>query len=104
MARILESLPGSVKTFHDLGDGTFGIESVTDVTATVDRAKSLHNQGIDKTGMGDRHVASIPVPVLDAWARTRGKAYGDVMRDSELMRQFLTDPANADFRVWKGAL
>ncbi len=104
MSRILDFNAASVKRFHDLGNGGFAIQTTTDVTKTVENAIARHREGFQTTGMGDKHVASIPVPVLDAWARARGKTYGDVMRDDKLMKQFLEDPDNGDFRIWKGAL
>lgn len=103
MSRLLTADAGSVTRFHDEGD-RFVISKQTDVEPTLEAAKARHREGLTTTGMGDKHVASIPVPVLDAWARRRGLTFGDVVREQRLMQQFLEDPDNADFRIWKGAL
>lgn len=102
--RILSNDGTRCALWHDHGDGTVTIQQVADVSANVERAKALHNAGLDTTGMGDKHVASIPVPVLTAWAQQRGKAFADVIQDSRLMQQFLEDPDNGVFRVWRGRL
>lgn len=101
---ILERNAHTVKRLHTEVDGSMVIQSTTDVSAVVERAKALHNAGDYRTQMGDKHVASIPVPVLDAWARARGKVFGDVLRDQRLMAEFLQDPDHSVFRVWKGAI
>jgi len=102
-ARILDRSPGSVTKFHDLGD-KFVIAKTQDVEAVVEDAKGRHNVGAVQTGMGDKHAMRVPLILIDAWARKRGLTYGDVMRDQKLLKQFVADPENADFRVWKGAL
>lgn len=102
--RILSNTPLGRTLWHDHGDGRVTVQEVADVTAGVERAKALHNEGHHATGMGDKHVASIPIPVLTEWAAKRGKTFADVIQDSGLMRQFLQDPDNSVFRVWKGAL
>ncbi len=102
--RILSDSAASRTLWHDHGDGTVTIQQVADVSAGVERAKALHNAGLHTTCMGDKHVASIPIPVLTEWAARRGKSFADVVQDSGLMQQFLLDPDNSVFRVWKGHL
>ena len=102
--RILSHNDKSRALWHDHGDGTVTIQQVADVTAGVERAKALHNEGAHTTGMGDKHVASIPIPVLTEWAARRGKTFADVVQDAGLIKQFLQDPDNGVFRVWKGQL
>lgn len=102
--RILSEAAGRRTLWHEHADGSVTIQQRTDVTACVERAKALHREGLDTTGMGDKHVASIPVAVLDAWARRRGKTFAHVMADDAMMREFLDDAENSVFRVWRGAL
>ena len=105
MARHLLSDIGGVKTyFHDSVEGKGAIETIADVTNSLERAKALHNAGRVRTGMGDRHVASIPVPVIDAWARKHGKVFADVMQDQALFSQFLVDPDNGHFIIDKASV
>lgn len=102
--QILSASSTSRTLLHQHGDGTSTVQQTADVTDAVERAKALHNAGAHQTGMGDKHVASIPVPVLAEWAQKRGKAFSDVMQDDGLMKQFLEDPDNGVFRIWKGRL
>lgn len=75
-----------------------------DVSDAVAHAQALHKEGFHQTGMGDKHVASIPIPLLAEWAQKRGKTFADVMQDDSLMKAFLEDPDNSFCRVWKGKL
>ena len=100
MSRRLLRFNGYSATYlHSEQDGKCAIETVEDVSRVVERAKALHNQGLNRTGMGDRHVASIPVTVLDAWARRIGKRFQDVMQDQGLMSRFLADPDHRYFVI-----
>jgi hypothetical protein len=54
--------------------------------------------------MGDRHVASIPIIVLDSWAKKQGKSFRDVMQDQRLMTQFLQDPDHSYFVIDKASV
>ncbi|MBY4947002.1 hypothetical protein K6V92_10265 [Cupriavidus respiraculi] len=100
--RLLTS--GISNTFlHEEQDGKFAIETVADVEPVIERAKALHNMGLNRTGMGDRHVASIPIIVLDAWARKRGLTFQNVMQDQAVMSQFLADPDHAYFIIDKAS-
>lgn len=102
--RILNRGSNSAALWHDHGDGTVTVQQVADVTQAVEHAKALHNCGAHTTGMGDKHVASVPIPVLTAWAQERGLTFAEVMRDRRLLKQFLEDPDNSVFRIWKGCL
>jgi len=100
MGKQLINFNGAAATYlHDEQDGKRVIETVSNVSAVLERAKALHNEGFHRTGMGDSHTASIPITVLDAWARARGKTFGDVMNDDDLMTRFLRDPDNSYFVI-----
>jgi hypothetical protein len=104
MSKRLLTFDGTTATFlHDEQDGKQAIETVENVSRIVERAKARHNQGLTRTGMGDRHVASIPISVLDAWARRLNKTFQDVMQDQQLMTRFLGDPANGYFIIDKAS-
>lgn len=100
MSKQLLTFDGTAATYlHREQDGKCAIETVEDVSRVVERAKERHNLGLTRTGMGDRHVASIPVTVLDAWARRIGKRFQDVMQDQALMGRFLADPDHRYFVI-----
>lgn len=102
--QILSASSNSHTLLHQHSDGSSTVQQITDVTDAVERARNLHNAGAHQTAMGDKHVASIPIAVLAEWAQKRGKTFSDVMQDDGLLKQFLEDPDNSVFRVWKGDL
>lgn len=104
MSRRLLTSGISSTFFHEEQDGKIAIETVVDVEPVIERAKALHNEGFNRTGMGDRHVASIPIDVLDAWARRLGKTFQDVMQDQRLMTRFLQDPDHSYFVIDKASV
>lgn len=102
--RVLDSSTHSKTLWHDNTDGSVTIQKVSDVTDAVERAKALHNEGYHSTGMGDKHAAAVPIPVLVEWLQKRGKTFADWAQDRSLAKQFLEDPDNGVFRIWKGRL
>lgn len=101
--QILSATHSSVTRFHADGD-KFHIQTTADVEPVLERAKALHNEGMQKSSAGDHHLASIPVVVLNAWAERRGVTFDAVMQNVSLLREFLNDPDNSGFRVHKGAI
>ncbi|WP_354686683.1 hypothetical protein [Cupriavidus necator] len=104
MSRTLISRGVSNLFAHREQDGKIAFESVQDVEPVIERAKALHNGGFNRTKMGDRHVASIPIIVLDAWAKKQGKSFRDVMQDQRLMTRFLQDPDHSHFVIDKASV
>ena len=105
MSKHLLRFNGFSATFLHMGqDGKCAIQTVEDVTPALERAKERHNLGLTRTGMGDRHQASIPITVLDAWARRIGKRFHDVMQDDSLLDRFLRDPDHSYFVIDKSSL
>lgn len=80
--------------YHEVGDKKF-IESRQDVTHIVEAAKILAEQ---PPGKDFRHVGFIPETVLNQ-AFTEGW-FGDKAK----WKAWFNDPANSDFRTWKGRL
>lgn len=103
MAQILSIEPGKITRYHE-DDGKFHIQTTADVEPVIERAQALHNEGHHKTRTGDHHLASIPVVVLNAWAEKRGVTFDAVMQNITLLREFLNDPDNSQFRIHKGAV
>lgn len=102
--QILSLSERSRTMLHQHADGSTTVQQVADVSDAIGRAQALHKEGFHQTGMGDKHVASIPIPLLAEWAQKRGKTFADVMQDDGLMKAFLEDPDNSFCRVWKGKL
>lgn len=99
-ARILSQRKGSVTRFLE-ADGKYAIETITDVEPALEFAKALHNEDRLTRPNGDRHIAHIPIAVVDAWAKRRGLGFDSVMQDVSLLEEFLNDPDNSYFRVDK---
>jgi hypothetical protein len=102
--RILSLSQRSSTLLHAHADGTATVQQVANVSDAIERAQALHKEGFHQTGMGDKHVASIPISLLTEWAQKRGKTFADVMQDDDLMKAFLEDPDNSFCRIWKGKL
>ncbi|TEA78643.1 hypothetical protein [Allopusillimonas ginsengisoli] len=101
--QIITAEPGRVTKFH-ADDGKFHIQTIADVEPVLEHAKALSNEGLDRNAIGDRHLARIPIVVLNAWAAKRGVTFDAVMQDVTLLREFLSDPDHSHFRVYKGAI
>ena len=99
-ARILSAEPGRVTRFLE-ADGKYAIQTIADVEPVLEHAKALHNEGRHQAPNGDRHLARIPIVVLNAWAQQRGVTYADVMNDVRLLEAFMRDPDHSQFRVDK---
>ena len=99
-------LAGGVSSvfFHEEQDGKVSIETVADVGPAIERTKALHNAGLTRTAMGDRHVAEIPILVIDAWARKQGLTFQNVMQDQSLLNRFLQDPDHSYFIIDKASV
>lgn len=102
--RVFQKTPRSLTTWHDNHDGTVTLQQATDVEPVVEEAKARHNEGLHTTRRGQKHVASIPVVVLQAWCAKQGLNYADAMQDQGVLKRFLEDPDNRHFRIWKGVL
>ncbi|GAA5075480.1 hypothetical protein [Lysobacter panacisoli] len=55
-----------------------------------------------RTGGDMKHVARVDGAVIIDWCNKRGITFGAFMRDEALITQFLNDPQNDPFRIWKG--
>ncbi|TSP11440.1 hypothetical protein [Cupriavidus campinensis] len=89
--RILGYGTNSALVWHDEQDGKCAIETVTDVGPAIERARYLRNCGHSRTGLGDRHMASIPLNVLGPWAEARRMKWIDVINDTGLFNQFMRE-------------
>lgn len=57
-----------------------------------------------KAGGDMKHAARVDGVVIIDWCNKRGITFGQFMRDEALITQFLNDPANEVFRIWKGTV
>jgi hypothetical protein len=81
------------KLFHwNASDGTFSIETVTDVEDIIEQNKLEKNNINTKSWKGDIHkVASLPLMI---WMKLRQSG---CLQDPKCMRKFLLDPENRHF-------
>lgn len=86
---------GRLTIYHERPDGKHLIETRQDVTHIVEAAKILSDEA---PGKDFRLAAVIPQTVLDQ-AMLEGWFH-----DKKAWKAWANDPANRDFRVWKGRL
>jgi hypothetical protein len=94
-------------TIHDVEEEQFTVStnySMAEIQRVADYAKARHNEGYQTALGGDKLVASVHPAVIHQWCNARGITMSQFMCDSKLSKQFLEDPDNAAFRVWKGAI
>ncbi|MFN7829823.1 MAG: hypothetical protein ACK5NX_01335 [Armatimonadota bacterium] len=91
---------GTRTTFHyDHTNDTFTLKKEQDVTALVERNKSLLANTDERARWGDGQIAaSIPMTVWAEWVAT-GKD-----KDQAFLKRWLNDPANAHFRTRPGRI
>lgn len=74
MERIVDQVDGVTETLHfDESENTFTIKRTADVQAVADDVAEKHSQTLGKCELG-WHIGSIPVPLLEAYAHSRGIA------------------------------
>lgn len=94
-------------SLHDVEENQFTVSTdydMSEITRVAEYAKSLHNEGYHTAIGGDKLVASVHPAVIHSWCAARGITMSQFMCDQKLSKQFLEDPDNAAFRVWKGAI
>lgn len=99
--QILSLSQGTTSYFLNNGEQT-ALHTVADVEPIIDLATRLRNEGHTRAANGDRHLAEIPIIVLNQWAIERGTTFDAVMKDVRLLKEFMRDPANSAFRIDKG--
>lgn len=94
-------------SLHDVTDDQAIVATnydLNEITKVAEYAKGLHNAGMDTALGGDKLVASVHPAVIHKWCADRGVTMSMFMTDQKLTKQFLEDPDNRHFRVWKGAI
>jgi hypothetical protein len=94
-------------TFNDHDNDSIVVATNYDlgrVKRTMDYCKELHNSGMHTTLGGDKLVASVDPAVIHLWCNQKNITMAQFMADPKLAKQFLEDPENSNFRIWKGAL
>lgn len=102
------SKDGIITSFELVSKTAFNVKREQDVSAILDRNKTDQNDSDFRNGFtpsGDmKHVARIPVVVLEQWwkdaGRPAGGVYGKEM--TEIIRKNLNDPDNKFLRTGLG--
>ncbi|MDO8533287.1 MAG: hypothetical protein Q7S17_00900 [Xanthobacteraceae bacterium] len=79
-------------SFHPHADGTFTIESVQDAEPIIENNKLLQTMP-QKSDWG-RHIASIPVIIMERWCKEDGVDYLGLPKEefTRMIRRKLNDP------------
>lgn len=89
------------QTVVALQDGALITGTVQDCTPIVEHTKALHNAGyVGSSEM--RLAAKLPDVIVEKYCNNKGITFHEFMRDKSHIRNMLSDPALAHFRVWKG--
>lgn len=93
---------GGIATLATLDDGKLIVKRTQDVESIIERNKDLYNNHDGYTPSKNmRHVASVPLVILEQWAREAGvSVFGPEMR--EITRRKLNDPDNRFLRTSPG--
>ena len=78
--------------------------SMAEIVRAMDHAKERHNSGNHLALGDDKLVARVHPGVMHAWCAKRGVTFSQLMTDQALTKQFLEDPDNSNFRIWKGKI
>jgi len=100
---------GFVDTRFDINsDGTFSVTRTQDVAPILDNNKAAQiDDAANYTPSRDmKHVASIPLIVLEQWAKKWGIAMTEIFgpKMHEVIRKELNDPDNLFLRTGKGKI
>jgi hypothetical protein len=106
MQRVISSDPVTRTVFHAHDDGGFGIETVMDVTESLDHVQMLnsmipHKSNRKYKGDGFHQVGSIPMNVL---GEMMVKFAGDEVAIGRAIELWLEDPSNSKWKAVPGRI
>ena len=93
-----------LKTFITEQDGALITGSSQDCTPIVEQTKALHNIGYQGPSSDMKLAARVPDVLIEKYCNLHGIALHEFSRSQEHKKRLLSDPAIADFRIWKGRL
>lgn len=93
---------------HDTGNDEVTLVKeykMSDIKKVTDYSKAMASAGATENSQGEKLVASVHPAVLIAWLNQRGLTMAEFMSGgTPLAKQFLEDPDNSQFRIWKGKI
>lgn len=98
------SQAGALKTFIGMQGGDLITGSSQDCTPIAERAKAIHNSGYEGPSKDMKWAGSVPDVLIEKYCNTAGITLHEFSRSQEHKKRLLTDPDNAAFRIWKGAV
>lgn len=102
------TMNNTTTTMYDTGDDEVTLVKeykMSDIRKVVDHSKAMASAGMTENTHGDKLVASVHPAVLIAWLNTRGLTMAEFMSGgTTLAKQFLEDPDNSQFRIWRGKI
>lgn len=106
--RLLDADGGVISEFHyDHSSDLTTIKMVQDVEPIIENNKDLRSQGKGYTPSGDmRHVASIPLVVVEQWIKEDGVNFMTLPRHEKsiYLRRKLNDIDNRAWRTSEGRM
>ena len=102
------TMNNTTTTMHDTGNDEVTLVKeykMSDIKKVTDYSKAMASAGATENSQGEKLVASVHPAVLIAWLNARGLTMGEFMSGgTTLAKQFLEDPDNSQFRIWKGKI
>lgn len=101
---------GIITRFEITGLETFNVTRTQDVEKILDQNKRDQNDKSFRNGWSEsgdmKHVARIPLIVLEQWAKKHGIPKKDIFGDkmTEIIRKELNDPDNLFLRTGLGTI
>lgn len=83
-----DPLTGRTLVWHELDDGTFGVETVQEIDPVLDHNAALRTSGVNNyiPAIDARLVANIPIGVITKWRNDYGIDYYQSFRDPDVER------------------
>ena len=79
----------------------FVVQSTYDFNPVLQRAAALRAAGDGRVGES-RHVATVPIELIQQWCKEAGVAWSDIEGRKEVVKRKLMSGDNSQFRVWGG--
>lgn len=95
-------------TMYDTGDDEVTLVKeyrMSDIQKVADHSKAMSNSNLTENAHGEKLVASVHPAIVIEWLNRKGLTMAEFMSGStDLAKQFLEDPSNSHFRIWKGKI
>jgi len=83
-------------------DGKLIIKQTHDFQPILNKAAMLRSSGAVGPAKHSKHIASVPMVMVDEWLKEAGVSWDDREAAQQVLKRKLLDGEFAKFRVWEG--